>query len=493
MQLKWRIFLVSLVLIMLAVSGSTMAVLHISMSDRIEALIDQSVQDHAQLAQSLQNRAAYERLQNDLPLLTSERLATVATLSLNSRMAQRAGSALCGAAVTVNVDSQYGALPIQFGEDIDEERLPETDDMEYGKCYSCIYDTGSVWRLAVGSHLILEEGVLTLYSVYDIDETFTGYNSNLFLVWLVGIGFSLVISIILFAVTSSLLQPLTRVNEALGRIAGGNYSERVERRGGVSEITEITDNINAMAGAVESNVEKLESIADGRKRYVNSLAHEMKTPLTSILCFGDLLRIKRNVSDGERLEYAGVIVDEAKRMKNLSSKLLELACADSAELDMEKTSVTELLSEAHTVIAPALEARGIALDFKGEDGYIKCDRELFKSLIYNLCDNAAKASEAGQSVHIRSRAAENGMVISISDHGIGMTKEVLKKVTEPFYMADKSRSRKAGGAGLGLSLCVEIAKRHSARITAKSKPGVGTTIYITVPYWTDDAAKEGNS
>ena len=130
------------------------------------------------------------------------------------------------------------------------------------------------------------------------------------------------------------------------------------------------------------------------------------------------------------------------------------------------------------------------MDYSGDDGTVMCDRELFKSLIYNLCDNAAKASEAGQTVRLRSKAADNGMIISVSDSGIGMTKDVLKKVTEPFYMADKSRSRKAGGAGLGLSLCVEIAKRHGARLTAKSKPGVGTSIFITVPWAKSGEAKK---
>lgn len=475
---------------MLAVSGSAMTVLHISLSDKIEVLMDTSVQDHSRLAQTLQNRVAYERLNNNTPLLYDSELATAATLAVSSRMTQRERTNLCGA-LALSADNDNLS---QFGETVLRQKLPETEDLEYGKCYSCIYDTDVGYRLAVSSVVLLEEGNITLYSVYDINDVFTAYNSNLVTVWLVSIGFSLVISLILFAIVSYLLRPLTGINTSLARIAGGNYSERVKRRGGAIEITQITDSINTMAEAVENNVEKLEGIADGRKQYVNNLAHEMKTPLTSILCFGDLLRIKRNVSEGERLEYAGVIVDEAKRMKSLSSKLLELACADNAELDMEKTSVSELLNDAASVIGPALSARGITLDYKGDDGFILCDRELFKSLIYNLCDNAAKASEAGQAVHLRSKAADNGMVISVNDHGIGMTKEVLKKVTEPFYMADKSRSRKAGGAGLGLSLCVEIAKRHGARISAKSKPGVGTSIYVTVPYYDEKQSlpkKEG--
>ncbi len=487
MQLKWRIFLVSLALIMLAVAGSAMTVLHIALSDKIQIIMDTSVQDHSQLAQTLQNRVAYERINSNAPLLEDSELSAIAALAISARTSQHEKTNLCGA---VALSADIGNLA-QFGEEVQRDRLPDAADSEYGKCYTCIYSPEGVYRLGVSSVVSLDEGDVLLYSVYDINDTFINYNSNLVTVWLVSIGFSLMISLVLFAVISHLLRPLTGINESLARIAGGSYTERVNEHGKTLEILEITDSINTMAEAVENNVEKLESIADGRKRYVNSLAHEMKTPLTSILCFGDLLRIKRNVSERERLEYAGVIVDEANRMKSLSSKLLELACADNAELDMEKTSAAKLLGDAVSVIGPALAVRGITLDYKGDDGYILCDRELFKSLIYNLCDNAAKASEAGQRVHLRSKAAENGMIISVNDHGIGMTKEVLRKVTEPFYMADKSRSRKAGGAGLGLSLCVEIAKRHSARISAKSKPGVGTSIYVTVPYYIEEEAEKG--
>ncbi len=232
----------------------------------------------------------------------------------------------------------------------------------------------------------------------------------------------------------------------------------------------------------ENEAKRLKTVADGRKQFVDSLAHELKTPLTSILCFADLLRIKKNVSESERIEYSGIIVDEARRIRGLSSKLLELAVAENGELDLEKTSVADILTEAAAVLSPALEAKGIKLITEFEDGTVLCDRELFKSLIYNLTDNAAKASEAGQSVRLQSKAEPNGIVITVKDEGIGMTADVLRKISAPFYMADKSRSRKAGGAGLGLSLCVEIARRHGARITMKSRPGKGTSVFLTVPY-----------
>lgn len=482
MQLRWRIFLVSLLLIVLAVSTTATVVHGIVFSDRLEELTDNAVQDHANMDSVLQNRAAYERLSVDVPMLDSARLTTVAALAVNSRFSARAGN-LCAAMITTDK-----LTLAEFGENIDPSLFADIGEMEYGRGYTCKYKDGEQYRIAVGSRIKLSEGDIFVYSLYNINDAFESYSSNIVFIWLAGIGLSLAISLILFIITSRLLRPLSRMNTTLRRIAGGEYGERVAENCSAVEMREIAYSVNSMADAVEESIEKLEGVAAGRKRYVDSLAHEMKTPLTSILCFGDLLRIKRSVSDSERIEYAGIIVDEAKRMKSLSSKLLELACADSAELDMERTSVKEILEEAITVIAPPLEARGISIAYSGDDGYIICDRELFKSLIYNLCDNAAKASKQGQSVQVRSRAAENGMVISVSDKGIGMTKDVLKKVTEPFYMADKSRSRKAGGAGLGLSLCVEIAKRHRARLSAKSRPGAGTSIFITVPY-----ADEGKS
>ena len=125
--------------------------------------------------------------------------------------------------------------------------------------------------------------------------------------------------------------------------------------------------------------------------------------------------------------------------------------------------------------------------------WLYTDKDIFiRELVSNACDAVTKLQKlsmmgeadipAEEAYEIHVVLDQDKKTLQIIDNGIGMTKEVLKKVTEPFYMADKSRSRKAGGAGLGLSLCVEIAKRHNARITAKSRPGVGTAVYVTVPW-----------
>ena len=485
MRLGWKIFLASFALITAAVTAVSGVLLRRDFSKRLEILQDSAAAEHTYVSSSLQNSLVQKRTDEKVPVLDSVAVSYAAQDAVEAPLSA-SGTGYCGAAVLTAGQQGQGTDIIAVarsgeGEESCRPLLPEADRMAEGKCYSASYKDEGGRRLAICSAVPAKEGNMYLYTVYDIDDAYSDFRASLFTAAAVGTAASLAVSLVISLLIYAILRPVADMNKTLRLIADGDFSKRMTVRGGMEE-REMAESVNALAQSVQDNVERLESIAEGRKHYVDSLAHEMKTPLTSILCFGDLLRIKRSVSDGERIEYAGIIVDEARRMKNLSSKLLELACADNMELEMEPVSVRELLTESTATIGPALRARGITLEYAGDDGVILCDRELFKSLIYNLCDNAAKASEAGQSVRLRSKAADNGMIISVSDSGIGMTKEVLKKVTEPFYMADKSRSRKAGGAGLGLSLCVEIAKRHNARITAKSRPGVGTTVYVTVPW-----------
>ena len=144
------------------------------------------------------------------------------------------------------------------------------------------------------------------------------------------------------AVCALLLRPLSGVNRALRRSTSGPQELHLPERGG-QELRALTVSVNSMAQATAEQTRLLQETADSRKRFADSMAHEMKTPLTSILCMADLLRIKRSVTESERLEYAGVIVEEAKRMRALSSKLLTLASADGTSPDFRECLLSELL------------------------------------------------------------------------------------------------------------------------------------------------------
>ncbi|MBQ4054108.1 MAG: HAMP domain-containing histidine kinase [Clostridia bacterium] len=244
------------------------------------------------------------------------------------------------------------------------------------------------------------------------------------------------------------------------------------------ELEALASSVNATADAIADDMEKLQTIADGRKQFTDNLAHEMKTPLTSILGFADILRIRRSLDDKARMEYANIIFEEARRMRGLSGKLLELATAGNTKLDFESVSIPAFFDEIRISVLPLLAPRSISLKVFPAPVQIKIDRELFKSLIYNLIENAAKASPDGSEIRLVCEATPETVKISVSDNGCGMTPDQIRRAAEPFYMADKSRSRKAGGAGLGLALCAEIAEKHRARLVIKSKPGKGTTVTL---------------
>lgn len=334
--------------------------------------------------------------------------------------------------------------------------------------------------LLVGSTLVRGGKRYALLTVRDVTALYAARRSRAMGALRAVLLGSLLVAAALSALCFLFLFPLSRVNRALKQMASGEREIDLPEQGG-QELRTLISNVNTMAEATGEQTRLLQETADSRKRFADSMAHEMKTPLTSILCMADVLRIKRSVTDAERREYAGVIVEEAKRMRALSSKLLTLASADGTAPDFRDCALSELLEDVRAAMAPILERRAIRLTLAGEDVILSVDRQLFQTLLINLIDNAAKASSDGQQVLLYHTTQDGMLLLAVVDEGIGMSEEEVRHATEAFWMADKSRSRKEGGAGLGLALCREIVKLHGASMTITSEPGKGTTVQLTLP------------
>ena len=277
-----------------------------------------------------------------------------------------------------------------------------------------------------------------------------------------------------------LLRPLVALGKSARQIAGGSYGQRVAVRGH-DELAGLARDMNNMAQAVQDRVEQLERVAEERRVFIGNLAHEMKTPLTSILGFADLLYLPKEVSDAERVEYAHVISVEARRLSSLSGKLLELITLGSTNLTMEPASLRTVADEVALSLTPVMAQNRMELHAHCPDVRIDMDRELFKSLLYNLLDNGRKASEQGGRLELTANAEGDTVTVLVRDYGQGIPQEALDKITQPFYMVDKSRARKAGGAGLGLALCQEIVKVHQGTMDIQSTLGQGTLISLAFP------------
>ena len=469
MKLWQKIFFISLAVVLAATGCTSIVVLSGYFSSTVQREERNVVQLHEYLSSAMAGSVVWQRFSDGVPRLAEDRVREILL-----QQAKQQNSFEC--VYLVNERGEPFGTDPSFG--VDEElarQLAETDSV-----LSVIRSAGNRKQLTVASHLLLEGQKYLLFTVADTTEIYRQCRTEAANGLLLTIAFALGIAALLFFVCYVLLRPLTKVNETLGVIAGGDYGRRMPETGG-PEFRELSHSVNSMAGAIEEQMEKLRANAESRKRFADSMAHEMKTPLTSILCMADLLQIKKEVDEAERREYAGVIVEEARRMKELSSKLLTIASADGTALDLRPISSAALIGEVCSIMSPLLARKGISLLCAGDDGWFAADRSLFQTLLINLIDNAAKASAEGQRVGIYYTVSNARVLIAVADEGKGMDQETLRHATEPFYMADKARSRKEGGAGLGLFLCSEVAKLHGASLQFDSEPGKGTTVTVEIP------------
>ena len=470
MKLWQKVFLITVTVFVAAAEILSFAVLYTSFGGIVNRERERAVQNHGYIAQNLRNTLAYRRLDYGKILLSPDEIVTVISGILNEEQPGDTSVYIynCGDSIGTEEPEILSANEDFVGS------VSESSDY-----LTLITPHGDSTYLLVGSSFSFGGDDFSLFTVSDITSLYTEYGHLFSVVQMLSVIFAVVLAVILIFIFLRLLSPLKKVNRSLKELAGGNYKVRLDEAG-TPEFRELERNINVMAESVDENTERIEAIAESRKNFIDNFAHEMKTPLTSIMGFADIMRIKRTLDDRKRQEYSGLIVEEAKRLKTLSSKLLEIATADSASLDFEDIPVRQLFEEVYTSVVPILHQNKITMSVTWSDATLRIDKELFKSLLYNLIDNAVKASKEGDEIAMICRVVKNRVFISVSDNGIGMSRDIIKKVTEPFFMADKARSRSRGGVGLGLALCSDIAKRHGAVLKITSAPGRGTTVTVAM-------------
>ncbi len=469
MKLWQKIFLISLLLVMPAVSVTAIVVAQSYFSMMIRTEKEAVMAQHAYISSSIVNNVTFEKMRSSQFYLSDEQIKNTISDCV-SRQATTDGILLCcdKEEITAFLSSAiYSAADF----------VNKVKDC--GQAYSTITEYLNEEYLIVGSNITLDGNTYYVFTSHNISYIYISHTQSLDFIKIISMGFAIVTSAVLLLLVSFLLRPLRRINSSISTIAEGVYSARIEEKGG-AEFKELAHNINIMADAIEENIDELQNIADSRKRFVDNFAHEMKTPLTSIICLADILRIKKDLTNSETLEYSGIIAEEAKRLKVLSHKILELTVAGNAKLEFTQINIAELLYDIKVIIEPVLKKNDISLTVVSVEATIYADKELFTSLLLNLIDNAIKASSPKSLIEVISVLDNEELTVSVIDHGVGMSKDELKRITEPFYMVDKSRSRKSGGAGLGLALCAEIVRKHNARMKFESLKGEGTTVSIII-------------
>lgn len=291
--------------------------------------------------------------------------------------------------------------------------------------------------------------------------------------------------IVILLLSHFLTRSVVVLSNATRRFSDGDYRIRARRQSS-DEIGELTTDFNTMAETLSQKMEQLSQEARRQEDFTASFAHELKTPLTSIIGYADMIRTIE-LDKEETLEAAGYIYSQGKRLESLSLKLLELIVTEKGEYVFSIVPTRMLMEEVEKIVLPSLEKKNIELVMEFEDAELLGDKDLLISLFVNLTDNARKALGENGRISIQGRDKETGYEIMVKDNGCGIPEEELDKITEAFYMVDKSRARKEGGAGLGMTLCSKIVHIHGAKWYIQSRPGEGTSIWVTL----QKAAKGG--
>lgn len=279
-----------------------------------------------------------------------------------------------------------------------------------------------------------------------------------------------------FLISKLLMRTVTSIKKTSVEIAHGNLNNRVPVTGS-DEFSILAENFNKMADSLEEKIDELKDEGERKELFVGAFSHELKTPLTSIIGYADMLRSKAN--DIQRVKIcANYIFTEGRRLERMSMRLLDFMVLKNQELSPVETDIDAFITSIFPIFHQKLQDKKIKLLYCIEPAMIWIEPELMKTVFINLIDNAQKAIDQNGIIQIIGKKSDTAYEVLIEDNGRGMEPDEISRIREAFYMVDKSRARKQGGSGLGLALCDLILAKHGFDISIKSKVDVGTKVTV---------------
>ncbi|MCI8514096.1 MAG: HAMP domain-containing histidine kinase [Lachnospiraceae bacterium] len=367
------------------------------------------------------------------------------------------------------------------------------EGLEEGKKNYVVYGDGESMKLAAASMFYIDGQKVYVVNHRDVTDVFRDRNTQIQYYQVMTACALIVCGIMMFLISWWITRPIEKLNRTTSVIAEGDYSVRVDIHSR-DEIGELGRTFNLMAESVESHVNELVEENRRKEEFVANFTHEIKTPLTSVIGYADMIR-SRNLSDETRTLAADYIFNEGMRLETMSMKLFELFLVNQEKLNRTRIHVEEWMNEIADSVRPMLYQAGMELNVETGPLFIKGDPDLLKTVFINMIDNGRKASTKGQAIDFRAYQKRRVVILEVRDHGHGIPADEIQKITEAFYMVDKSRSRESGGAGLGLALADRILKKHGAKLKIQSAVGKGTTMRVfmravKMPVYGEEAKNE---
>ena len=468
MKLSWKLFFLTtpVFILFLTIFGSW------TLQDGFQSKLDQEIRRCMIENQMFQN--AYELTRNGL---TEEQLSRIEVGQLVESFHSRKGTS----STRMRILDSDGSVLYQDAGIVPVHTIREQLTEEKNVGYELVRQKEQAYLVVMcmtGEKQYIETTVDITGLFAERARSYSRYRMGMLVV-------SLALGSVILLVILLVMREVRILSRAVRRFAQGQYDVRAKFRSR-DEIGMLAEDFNWMADAMEMQMARLQDEVERQEEFTSAFAHELKTPLTSIIGYADMLR-QMELSPEETNLCADYIFRQGKRLQSLSYKLLDLAMLGKNAVTRREIQAETFLENVAQIAAPALEKKGITLEVQAQEGIIYGDGDLLSSVFINFLDNAGKASKEGDRILLSGQCERDGYTVSVEDHGRGIPKEELSKITEAFYMVDKSRSRKEGGAGLGLALCRKILELHRAVWKIESEPERGTK--ITVGFYQAETAK----
>ena len=283
---------------------------------------------------------------------------------------------------------------------------------------------------------------------------------------------------------ASMRRPLEELVDAAGRLAGGDRSARVEV-GGLSETATLGAAFNEMAAELELEASQRDRLDRLKDEFVLTASHELRSPLTSVQGFAELLMLERDTLTAKQVETVEIILDNCRHLVRLRNDLLDLARSDAGRLAVTPvpSQVAPLIDDAVRTMLAQTEAAEQTLSARVEPGLPLVDVEAgrIRQILVNLLTNAHEYSPEGASIEVAARVAGADVEIAVTDNGPGIPESQLEHIFERFTRGDAGLTQRVGGTGLGLAISKSLVELHGGTIAVESTPGAGSTFSFRLP------------
>lgn len=290
---------------------------------------------------------------------------------------------------------------------------------------------------------------------------------------------------------ASMRRPLEDLVDASGRLAGGDLEARV-KVGGLAETATLGSAFNEMAEELQRRAGERDQLDRMKDEFVLTASHELRSPLTSVQGFAELLLLEREKLTPKQAETVEVILDNTRHLVRLLNDLLDLARSDAGRLTIrpEPTAAANLIEDAVRTMRAQFDARDqeLRLEIETDLPWVDADRDRIRQVLVNLLTNANEYCPPGAHVALQARAVGAEVEIDVIDDGPGIPEQQLEHIFERFTRGDAGETQRVGGTGLGLAISKSLIELHGGTIAAESTAGRGSTFYIRLPAVAADRA-----